>query len=113
MSLNKFLCKWFDDEKKGYVTIGDAVISIVKILMIGIFACMLLFLIGGLTSAFVWTQLTPYSSNLAECMANNKCTDIKANILGVLYGVGIDLLIVIICVILYKIGTIRIAKCNR
>lgn len=64
MNLNKLLCKYFDREGKGYVTIGDGVAVIAT----------LAFLLGIVAMYIQGTILVTESYNSGVCMDEENCT---------------------------------------
>lgn len=108
MSLNNWLCRNFDSEKKGHVTPLDIINKVLHILVneytiIGSIVVVLIpFCVGGL----ILTLMHPETNGktLGYILSTTPILSYpKAWILGIaVYGV---------CFLIYKILTIRIAKC--
>ena len=64
--INKFLCKGFDDEKKGYVTLGEFLTSIVLlflgalVILISLYSIYIFFSLGGIFAESQETKENPY-----------------------------------------------------
>jgi len=111
MTINSFLCKCFDSEKKGYVTIGAIIATILFLCAILIFGSMVLFMVGGITGIIIYYLSPDFSPTISECVVS-ACENEKI-IAGVLIGLGFAILIVIAIGLLILIFRIKIAKCER
>ncbi len=104
MNITKYLCKKFDIEKKGYVTIEDIVSSIIEYtpyIIVGIFFFMLIILIS-VTIGHIY-----------NCVIHNESID---GLRDSLIGFFILTITSIICFMLYKlykiISPFKIIKCS-
>ena len=102
MDTNKWLCKTFDTENKGYVNIGDIVSLIsANILYIGIISAMLFTLYAGIMFILNGTSL--------------KSTELPT-VFGLIGLVGVILIIVILIIGVSSfakfISLIQVAKCD-
>ena len=107
MTINSFLCKYLDSGKKGYVTIGDIFFSIFVL----IFASMILFVLGSVTSIVIYRLSPEFSPVINGCMSS-VCGNMEL-IVSTLIGLGIDVLILIAILVLISISKVKIAKCER
>lgn len=99
MKLNNWLCKHFDIEKKGYVTIWDVAAYVLQILLIGFLGSIIIVAVGLMLSAMQKTGL-PENAGL------------KDSIIIALKGYIIPTIVVVSIHIIYKISQIKIAKCR-
>ncbi len=101
MSLNRFLCKHFDYENRGYVTIGSIIIKCVdvvfseEILTLICLTFLLPFLIGGLILTVIFNP--------------NGVADIE--LIHILYCWLVGIMVYALVYLVYKILTLKIAKC--
>ena len=99
MTLTKILCRMFDDENKGYVTIWDVVGDL---LAIGIAICIAVLIIYSIYEFIVAWITWDTSSN----------TILSGYVM--LGGISSVLIGWIICIFIFQIiGNIKIAKCKR
>jgi len=111
MTINSFLCKYFDDDDKMYVTVGDVIIKVLFMCAIIFFGSMILFVVGGVTVVII-NSLSPEISPIIHECATSACENEKV-IASVLIGLGFDTIIVISIYMLFLISQIKVAKCER
>ena len=96
MNINKWLCKYFDYEDKGYVTIGD-VIKIIFVLFSVLFLIVaILYSIGSLFASIINPN---YEGNIITAFVY------------VVYLVVVVIMALVGLTIIYYISEIKIAKC--
>jgi hypothetical protein len=94
MSLNKFLCKYFDTQDRGYVTVGDIIKSIAVFLLI-------------IITAYLDIQGIYF-------IKDNLYGDNKLNMIGAFGFCILAFSIFILSVLIwYRISDIKITECKR
>ena len=100
MSLNNWLCKYFDDENKGYVTIGDVISVIIQIglglLLLVSLVIVMIYYIGGF---------------FASIVVPNYSGDAFMAFIYFGYFILVVMILFIFIYFIYLISEIKIAKC--
>ena len=96
MNINKWLCKYFDDEDKGYVTIWDVIRVIIVLFSMLFLIVVILYSIGGLFASIINPN---YDGNIITAFVY------------VVYIAVIVIMALVCLTIIYYISEIKIAKC--
>ena len=99
MNLNNWLCKHFDENKKGYVNVGDVLYKLLVIIFFGIAGTIILtFLYAGMI----------FIININERLSPNSDIDLPGFFGFIVWAFVFIILLVYVC---SKISQIKIAKC--
>lgn len=104
MNLNNWLCKKFDEEKKGYVTIRDILIVAFIVPILKNFE-----ILSGCTMAFVLVGM--FSALIQGFVTNDYPSNPSEMLYVILKGWIIPAIIIMSLYVLYLLSSIKIAKC--
>lgn len=107
MSLNKLLCKHFDDGEKGYVTLGDIGSAVITASAFIIFGAVATFIIGGAYLRGAWLI---HNGPLG---GGEFYSPIELSRVLLFIVASVLIVVLIAAYIVSKLASIRVATCGR